>query len=41
MLLRKCNDGRTAWHLAARWGKQDLMPKLGDWAKEKLATEEI
>jgi endo-1,4-beta-D-glucanase Y len=41
MLLRTDNKGRTAWHLAAYIGKQDVMQKIWDWAKEKLTTEEI
>jgi ankyrin repeat protein len=41
MLLRTDNDGRTAWHLAAYRGQQDIIQVILELAKEKLTTEEI
>jgi hypothetical protein len=41
MLLSTDIEGRTSWHLAACSGKQDVMQKILDCAKEKLTTEEI
>jgi hypothetical protein len=41
MLLRTENEGRTAWHLATYSGKQDVMQKILDCAKDKPITEEI
>ena len=41
MLLRTDNEGRNAWHIAAFRGKQDVMQKIWEWAKERLTTQEI
>ena len=42
MYLLKDKDGRTAWHVAAKWGKVELFEILWDWAKElQLNPEEI
>jgi len=31
----------TAWHLAALWGKQDVLQKIWNFAKESLTEEEV
>ena len=41
MLLRTDVKGWNAWHIAAYWGKLDLMKGLWELAKERLPTEEI
>jgi hypothetical protein len=33
--------GRTVWHEAAEWGKLETLQIVWEWAKEKLAAEEI
>jgi ankyrin repeat protein len=41
MLLAGDSYGNTAWDLAARWGKLDVLQKMWDLYKFSLTTEEI
>jgi len=42
MLLSKDNLNNTAWHMAAKWGKFQVLEKLWEWAKElQLQPEEL
>jgi hypothetical protein len=40
-LLDIGNWGNTAWHVAAKGGKLQVLQKMWEWAKKKLTTEEI
>jgi endo-1,4-beta-D-glucanase Y len=41
LLLSTDNEGMTAWHWAARWGKLDVLQKVWDWTNENLTRQEL
>ena len=41
MLLGTDNEGRPAWHMAAKMGNLEIVQKVWEWAKEKLTTQEL
>ena len=40
MLLGTDNQGWTAWHWAAYWGRLEISQIVWEWAEEKLTAEE-
>ena len=41
MILGVDNWGTIAWHVAATWGKLEILQKLCNSAREELTTEEV
>jgi len=41
LLLTKDDKKQTVFHLAARFGKTDLLQVLSQWSTEKMSAEEI
>jgi len=35
------NKGKTACHVAAYWGKFELLQKIWQWATDNLTAEEL
>jgi len=41
LLLASDSKGNTACHMAAYWGKQELLEKIWQWATKNLTAEEL
>jgi hypothetical protein len=40
-LLAKDDRKRTAWQVAAEWGKTESLEKIWKWAKVEMSTENL
>jgi ankyrin repeat protein len=40
-MLKKDKDRQTAWHVAVRRGKVEVLDRLWEWAKEVINRDEL